>query len=276
MSLVMQNEVNSGSISWGLVMPVEKTCGHCAKLFRVPFRRSETVKFCSTKCKTAGKRRVITCAACGGSFERERSSAAKYCSNDCYHSASKGVPKPDNGRERLYRTCEVCTGSFRVALSRRETARFCSYVCKGKSAAYRQEASEVQSGEKSWRWAGGLYRRGTGYVRARGHGLSPKEYHFEHRRVVETAMLEMEPDHPFLVEVDGRKKLDPKIDVHHIDRDRSNNALTNLLAVTKRAHALIHHNNRTPEPHECWPYSNVAFLFPTPSSKDDKRMEHFP
>jgi hypothetical protein len=257
------------------MMPVQKTCGHCATPFSVPPRRSETVKFCSIECKTAAKRCAITCAACGKLFEREKHLAkAKYCSNDCFHSVRKGVPLPIRG-ERLYRDCEVCAVSFRIALSRRETARWCSRACQSKSPAYRQEASNAQRGEKSWRWAGGLYEGKYGYVRVKGQDLASGEFHFEHRRVIELAMLEMEPGHPFLVDIGGRKKLSRKIEVHHIDLDRSNNELSNLLAVTKFAHAQIHHKNRTPDPWECWPYSNVAAAVPlsTTPSKDVPHME---
>ena len=66
-------------------------------------------------------------------------------------------------------------------------------------------------------------------------------------------MLEEAPDHPFLVDVEGQKKLSPDVEVHHVDRVRSNNARDNLIAVTKPAHAQIHHRGKKPEPWECWP-----------------------
>lgn len=235
-------------------MPVQKICGHCTKPFLTPNRRSETVKFCSIECKTAGRRVTLFCANCGESFGRPKHLAtAKYCSNDCFHSAQKGAPQRARS-ERYYRTCEVCAVPFRVTLTRKDTARFCSRVCQGKSPTFRQHLSDRQTGEKSWRWSGGLYKGKYGYVRVRGHG--PGRLH--HRFVIEMAMLETEPNHPFLVEVDGRKTLNAEIEVHHIDRDRANNVLTNLLAVTKFAHARIHHKNRKPDPEECWPYSNVS------------------
>lgn len=256
---VTKIEVKSGSPSpWSLVMPVQKTCGHCAEPFSVPSRRSETVKFCSLKCKTAAKRVTLTCAGCGSSFEREKHLAvAKYCSRACFHSATKGVPQAARS-ERHSCICEYCAESFEVIVSRKDTARFCSRSCQSKSPAFRREVSEAQRGEKSHRWTGGLYQGKQGYVRIKGHGLNSKKFHFKHRIVIEAAMLEMEPNHPFLVEVDGRKTLDGEIEVHHIDRDRSNNAFTNLLAVTKDAHAQIHHRNRTPKPWECWPHRHVS------------------
>ena len=259
-------------------MPVQKACGHCEKTFLVPSRRSETVKFCSIECKTSAKRVTLTCEACGGSFERERHlAAAKYCSRQCFHIATKGVPQRARG-EHHHRTCEVCSKSFRVTLTRKDTARFCSRTCQDKSPIYRKHLSDRQRGEKSHRWTGGLYQGKYGYVRVKGHGLDSRKFHFLHRVVVEKAMLEMEPNHPFLVEVDGRKKLDGEIEVHHIDRDRSHNEFPNLLAVTKDAHARIHNGNVQPKPWECWPYSHVSntSLQSETQTKDDPSMKDIP
>lgn len=273
MAQTEQNVVWKGSLQWSPAMPVQKVCGHCAKSFLVPSRRSETVKFCSIECKAIAGRVTLSCAACGVSFEREKHlTGAKYCSRTCFHSATKGVAQRARG-EYHYRTCEVCAKSFRVTLTRKDTARFCSRTCQDKSPSYRQQLSDRQRGEKSHRWKGGLYEGKHGYVRVKGHGLDSKKFHFLHRVVIEKAMLEMEPNHPFLVEADGRKKLDGEIEVHHIDRNRSNNAFSNLLAVTKDAHARIHNSNTEPKPWECWPYSNLASPQSTTQSKDDESMK---
>ena len=240
-------------------MPVEKTCGYCAASFQVPVRRHETVKFCSVACKDLAKRRTVTCPVCATSFTKPKhDDFTKYCSKVCYHSASIGVAKNVDDRPRYYRTCEVCSSEFRVTFTRKDTARFCSMDCQFKSPTRLAEMSEAQKGEKSHLWKGGLYKRGSGYVRERGQDIDAKTFRFEHRLVMERAMLAQAPDHPFLVEVDGIKRLDRKIEVHHIDLDRSHNAFTNLLAVTKQAHAQIHHNNRIPQPWECWPFSHIG------------------
>jgi transcription elongation factor Elf1 len=235
-------------------MPVLKVCGHCERSFSVPFRRHETVKFCSVECKNNAKRVTLVCAGCGGSFERRRyEAAAKYCSDACFHSAMVGATYDVGGRQRYHRACEVCGVEFRVTMTRKDTARFCSRACQSSSPTFRAEMSATQTGEKHWRWAGGLYRRGTGYVRERGQNIGSATFRFEHRLVIERALLAAEPNHPFLIDTDGVKRLDPTIEVHHLDHDRSNNAFSNLLAVTKHAHAQIHHRNRKPDPWECWP-----------------------
>lgn len=272
-----QNVVWSGSsFPWSTIMSVQKVCGHCAKSFLVPSRRSEAVKFCSIECKASAGRVTLSCVACGVSFEREKHlSGAKYCSRACFHSATKGVAQRARG-EHHHRVCEVCSASFRVTLTRKDTARFCSRSCQDKSPSYRKHLSDRQRGEKSHRWKGGLYQGKYGYVRIKGHGLDSKKFHFLHRIVIENAMLEMEPNHPFLIESDGRKKLDGEIEVHHIDRDRSNNVLTNLLAVTKDAHARIHNSGTKPKPWECWPYSNLDSSQSATPSKDNTTMEKTP
>ena len=60
------------------------------------------------------------------------------------------------------------------------------------------------------------------------------------------------PEHPFLVEIAGKKFLSAEIDVHHIDHCRTNNDPTNLVACTPLAHSNFHHS-RTPEASSYWP-----------------------
>lgn len=241
-------------------MPIEKICQQCSMVFHVPKRRSELVKFCSLKCKQEAGYETHTCGKCGVEFKRKRSDNAntkvRYCSVGCDHSDRAGrkhLEKP--GAVKHFKKCEVCSTEFRVTATRKDTARFCSVACKSASPEYRKQSSEAQKMEKSWRWKGGLYYAKTGYVLSRT--LSGRRK-LEHRNVVADALAKVDPLHPFLEEVDGLMLLKSEIEVHHIDRDRSNNSLSNLLAVTKSAHAQIHHRNKKPEPHECWP-SNPEF-----------------
>lgn len=245
-------------------MPVEKVCGQCGVGFSVPNRRHETVKFCSRECKTMAGNATYTCAKCGSLFTRKKSenpgSELRFCSVACSAGARKGRAhkvKPD--APRYYKVCEVCKVKFRVTQTRKDTARFCSKKCLSESPEFRKECSEAQQGEKHWRWGGGLYVSGSGYVRHKRKVLGSEKFNFNHRLVIFNALLDSDPTHPFIVEVEGVKMLDSEIEVHHIDRDRSNNALSNLLAVTKRAHAQIHHRNAKPKPWECWPSNPVRW-----------------
>lgn len=238
-------------------MPVNKACEKCGKAFTVPPRRSGEVRFCSRACKTAAGRITLRCAGCGKSFQRvssDQRGQSAYCSRDCYHAGQKGKPKREaDSRPKYVKTCEVCATKFRVTKTRAETARFCSKVCLRLSATYGQECSERQQGDKAWRWAGGKYKDHSGYIRQKAKRLGVETFGWEHRAVILEAMLAQAPHHPFIDRTGAKPKLRREVDVHHIDRDRAHNELSNLLAVTRLAHALIHAFNRKPEPWECWP-----------------------
>lgn len=235
-------------------MPVLKVCQCCSKEFSTPNRRSEQVKFCSLKCKTKAGQKTVKCVACKSMFTCKLHEDKKFCSRSCFHEFSKGrkhLVDPD--RPRYYKNCEVCGNQFRVTLTRKDTARFCSVKCRSISPELRIEISERMQGEKHWRWAGGERENSRGYIRHKRKVLGTEKVMFNHRAVILAALLESEPNHPFLITVDGVVKLDPNIEVHHIDRNRTNNELSNLLAVTKMAHSNIHHKNLKPKPWECYP-----------------------
>lgn len=239
-------------------MPVLKVCAHCQKDFKVSPRRHEEVKYCSRVCKTEAGYARYKCEVCSTQFKRKWSDNAeskqRFCSRSCYHSVQKGRKlSVDPDAPRYYATCGQCQTVFRTTKTRQTTARWCSKKCQVSSPLWRQMCSEVQQGEKHWRWSGGKYQFSTGYVREKRNVNGQALVRFEHQRVVLEAMLRECPGHPFIVESAGRHKLHRDIEVHHIDRDRANNALENLLAVTKDAHAQIHHRNRKPQPWECWP-----------------------
>ena len=238
-------------------MPVVKKCEHCGNSFTTPARRSETVKYCSRACKTKAGWETVKCETCGASYKRKKSAGSRsvknYCSAACYHVARVGVPIPRKTRVRYYRVCETCHKEFKVTQTRKDTARWCSRECQKASPTFKAECSEKQQGDKHWRWSGGLYKTHEGYIRHKRKVDGMETHAFNHRVVLLSAMLQAVPNHPFIIEVDGERKLNSDIEVHHIDRNRSNNALENLLAVTKFAHAQIHHHNRKPKPYECWP-----------------------
>lgn len=235
-------------------MPIPKICQHCGVGFSVSPRRHELVKFCSKKCKYDSGWNTFKCACCNVEFKRKKSdhsdSARRYCSVACDRKSRLGrkqLEKPE--AEKHFKECETCGKQFSVVKSRKDSARFCSVLCKSNNRKYAKECSERQIGEKSWRWSGGMYQTHQGYKIKRVNGERP----LEHRHIMLQAILQESPNHPFIVYENGNAFLSKQIEVHHIDRNRSNNEISNLLAVTKDAHAQIHHRNKKPEAWECWP-----------------------
>lgn len=225
-------------------MDMTIVCKGCGKSFSLPFRANKVgkINFCSTGCFAKTKQKTIECATCKKELTLPLSSQRKFCSHSCYAKSNLV-----GGEEKHVAVCEVCSKEFSITSTRKSTARFCSRECQSSSEAFRAECSERMSGDKHWRWDGGKYDQWDVYERYGPLGRAV------HRKVLQDYMLKVEPNHPFFVEVSGVKKLSRHIHVHHIDRNPKNNILVNLLAVTIDAHAKIHHNNRKPDPWECWP-----------------------
>lgn len=240
-------------------MTVSLQCVECNKEFVVKPYRADVQKFCNKECRKAhlGKRLTRVCECCGKEFDTWLSqivgNSRRFCSVECRKKAQPAQPLPNKAkRAPVFKVCKTCETEFRVPPSRADTARYCSQSCKGQDPEYRLATSKLQRAEKSQRFAGAQVIR-HGYMTEDSWGETKKRETYSHRLVVADAILRENPSHPFLVVIDGVARLNPKIDVHHIDRDRLNNSLSNLLAVTHSAHLRIHKNGLKPEPWECWP-----------------------
>lgn len=253
-------------------MPVAKVCEKCQKVFSVPPRRAEKVRFCSWACKTDGSRVALSCKQCGKGFTEYKSQVAAgmgvYCSKPCMSVAKSDPTKPASKyrvkvqREVCFQTCEVCENKFKIPPVRAASARFCSRACKSISPELKQEISVLTRGDKNPRWKGGRYASGsTGYVTFKKpehpYAANASKRVFEHRLVIETWLRESDPQHPFLIDIEGVKYLRREIDVHHINCVRDDNRRTNLMAVTKDAHHRIHNHAKCPDPWECWPVGAI-------------------
>lgn len=213
-------------------------CLECGKPFSdYVSRLARNPKYCSKSChakaQRGGQDRVeLACGQCGQRYTRNPSAASnsKYCSMRCLWEAKKTTVEV---------VCENCAKPFEVNGFRAESAKFCSESCKW----------QKYTGDPDWSSPEGLNREG--YKR---HNNS-----YEHRRVMLDWMLEVSPDHPFVVREGDNFRLSESVDVHHVDRDRTNNSRENLLAVLKDAHARMHHKRERPKPWECWPPNPTKF-----------------
>lgn len=109
--------------------------------------------------------------------------------------------------KRSIATCQLCESKYEVEMYRIGRTKYCSFTCKQKAAS---RASGIVIAAKT---------RGTGkaYVKVGGQ--------HEHRRVMEEFL--------------GRKLLRSEV-VHHKDRNKKNNDISNLEICNQSDHAKEH------------------------------------
>ena len=124
---------------------------------------------------------------------------------------------------RIDKKCKFCGKLFSILISclkRKGCGQFCSKQCYWSCCR----------GEKSHRWKGGKSKDSFGYIiiscKGHPHASVKGDYVSKHRLVMEKHL--------------GRY-LNPKEIVHHINGDKTDNRLKNLLLVSRKEHNLIHH-----------------------------------
>lgn len=186
-------------------MPVEKTCEDCGRTFKVPPCRAKTARYCSLKC--AAPHRM------------------------------EGLGKS------LMLICPTCKNEFKVFRSHKDRYKHCSVKCQNKNPKRVQARADQVRGERNPQWKGGRTVHSGGYVyrQAPDHPFASNGYVFEHRLVMERWLRENAPESPFLVRLGDNLFLSPEFLVHHEDQDRQNNAIDNLVCMTRPEHTK-HHN----------------------------------
>lgn len=130
----------------------------------------------------------------------------------------------------IQRICLFCSKEFEVWPYKIKDGRglYCSRVCK--DTAFTGQPNTKISKENHYSWKGGI-RLDKGYrtISTPNHpNANNCGYVQEHRLVVEKSI--------------GRF-LDPMEVVHHLDGDRSNNKLSNLLLVENKKEHIKYHRN---------------------------------
>lgn len=188
-------------------MPVNKICEVCGKGFSVPPSRALTAKACSHECAVSvrgeSKKRQVTLA------------------------------------------CKNCGKAFSEAASHVTRRVFCSRECQHANAEHREQKSESRMDSKNPMWKGGVVSQSEGYLyeKANGHPFASGgngSYVLQHRLIAERHLRAAMPDSKFLIEIDGQKYLRREIEVHHVDRNRANNEVDNLVVCTSEAHKDFH------------------------------------
>ncbi len=200
------------------VTGVEVTCDYCGINFtKLPsaLKRTEH-NFCSTECRRkyqVGKtfpglrrRSVVTCKYCGDQFEKNDCCIARvgshYCSRECF---AKGTARGNT------LACQNCGKDFyrvQSLIDKSLGGFFCSHKC----------FSEWNSGENHYLWLG-------------DDTLYSREFN-------NTLKLEVRTRDSFACRECGytEKQLGYTLHVHHINYDKSDSALDNLLSLCRSCH----------------------------------------
>ena len=188
-------------------------CAYCGKTFQ---SKAPNAKVCPN-CLYA------VCTYCGKEFKlsyRELKEGRKYCSQKCYHDATKGR-EPWNKNYVLVK-CQMCGKEFEVPFRRKETAKYCSDKCK-------YDAMSQRTGEKNPLWKGG----GSFY----SYMLSQNEGSFYRNRI---KVLKRDN---YTCAYCGYKGESSYMDVHHIVpvREGGSNTEKNMITLCRKCHNHADH-----------------------------------
>jgi hypothetical protein len=129
----------------------------------------------------------------------------------------------------ITKICKVCGNKFKIKsrIKWSKKAKYCSRKCCLNSSAIKK--TQFQKGHKksnlssNAQWKGGKIIDEKGYIRIR---FSPNKWQYEHRIVMEKHL--------------GRK-LRKSEQIHHIDSNKINNVISNLILFPNpRAHTNFH------------------------------------
>lgn len=189
-----------------------RECNVCGKSIVCYKSTYDKKKYCSKECRESVTHLTKHCIVCGKEYSVAKSRYGnrkniryKCCSENCRDEFHRRNKKDNN------HVCTNCGLSFNSPRDNKTSMVFCSQKC----------SKEYMRGEKSPFYSGGN-------ITSQGYKAIKigKKYVLEHRLVVEEHI--------------GRK-LKRDEDVHHIDFNKLNNDISNLLLLKKDEHTRLHH-----------------------------------
>lgn len=184
------------------------------------------------------------CQWCGGAFRVPpcRLETAKYCSPKC-----RGASLGKATQKRVSLVCPACGNGFEVPECHVDRRKYCSLDCRNGDAGYRALKSDVSRGALNATWKGGRVSQSDGYIyRSVGkfHPFSCAGYMLEHRFLMERHLVVNDPESQFLVRLGNHLYLSPDFQVHHVDEEKKNNSISNLVCMTPSEHKKLHNDQR--------------------------------
>jgi len=193
------------------------------EICRTPLTKRQK-RFCSYKCYGESKRNPRKyCERCGRPLAEGQK---RFCSRTCYN-----PPEPQ-------RYCEICG---KILLKRQK--QFCSKKCYGEwlhehpekrnhfkpgATAWNKGVKGYKAGSEHWNWKGGRRNHSNGYIEVScpDHPNSNSGgYIFQHRLVMEQHL--------------GRLLTEDEV-IHHINSNKRDNRIENLIVLTCSEHQAIH------------------------------------
>lgn len=185
---------------------------------------------------------IRKCSNCGKDveiFHKVRLQAKDiFCCKDCFHEYR-------NNHKILNCVCPVCGKKFYVKpylLKNNKHEHCCSYECMGK---YRKQIYKGESNPNYGNRGRGnplfkgdrIIHCGYYWVYATNHPFAIMDGRIrEHRLVAEQFLLTEENS----IEIDGVRYLKPEYDVHHINQNKLDNRVENLMVLTRSEHKELH------------------------------------
>lgn len=237
---------------------VNKKCVNCGIDYQVsPYRI--TSRYCSYRCsgthrkaiQYAEKKELIQkfCECCKSSFyvqNRVRTSKRKTCSKECMNKlqskalseAKKNqIPRIKNGRRYINKTCVICDNKFEVNSSRSKRTQCCSrecgYILSSKTRGFMFSKDEfiyaVDNSINTYEICDKLKCSLYSVMRASKRFDIPYKKNKEVLRSDGYFNYGSKNNHRIIYQKETGITLLPKQSVHHIDGDKTNNLINNLI-----------------------------------------------